>query len=472
MPGSQSPSYFSPQSERSFWFWLVGIGLLALGLRLVPLVANWQQPNVFFNSDSHGYHWLAVNLLAGHGYCWEEQPPYLANVYRPPGYPLVLAALYALTGPKVQGAILLQVLAGAATAFLTGFWVRLLLRDPRLALTAAAVLAVDPISIYYDNMLLTEAFTALFVVLCLILGTLYLQSARPGLLLAAGAVLALGIMFHPLLLLAPFVLLALPLVTKVTRQWRHLGLASLAVVLALAPAVGWTWRNYLVADFAGISCVSSVNLLKYKAAGVLAELNGTSREIERDRLTQQIEETLPDGVTRGRRWRAWQEQGVAILRQHPGVYAWVHFKGMLVELLAPDRSHFLRFVYSNPEMEAGGGTAWAQFALRAVLALQGLLLLLQAMGLGRLLFRPWLMLGVLFPVCYVLLMTGGPEASPRFRVISMPCLSLCAALGWQLVRRWIDRFAWRSPRETINPQVCSPVLTRPGLPPRQRLTIP
>src|SRR5262249_53412732 len=141
MAGSLSISHPPLPPAPSFWRWLVIIGLLGFGLRFLPLAANWQQSAVFFNSDSHGYHWLAVNLLAGNGYCWEEHPPYLANVYRPPGYPLLLAGLYAVTGPQVQGGILLQVLAGTATVFLTGLWVQLLWRDARLALTAAVLLA-------------------------------------------------------------------------------------------------------------------------------------------------------------------------------------------------------------------------------------------------------------------------------------------------------------------------------------------
>ena len=74
MAGSQSPQF------PSFWRWLGCIALLALGIRLVPLLASWQQPTVFLNGDSHGYHRLAVNLLAGNGYCWEERPPYMPNV--------------------------------------------------------------------------------------------------------------------------------------------------------------------------------------------------------------------------------------------------------------------------------------------------------------------------------------------------------------------------------------------------------
>jgi len=316
--------------------WLALIVAVGVLLRLAPLVKNWDHPTIFMDPDSPEYHRIAVNLLAGHGYSWSEQPPFEPNIYRPPGLPCLLAVVYALTGASVPHAILLQALLAGLTIALTYRLARAVGAEARVALTAAAVLAVDPVSIYYSNFLLTESYTALVVVGGALLVMLYRQTGQARHLMGAGALLAVGILIHPVLLLAPFGLLALPLLARATRNLRQLGLAGLAVLIALAPAAAWVARNKVTADYAGISCVAAVNLLKYKAASVEAELNGTTREIERDRLTQVCEASLPPGASNGDRWRAWERKGVAILLAHPGVYAKVHLRGAALEFFGPD----------------------------------------------------------------------------------------------------------------------------------------
>src|SRR5581483_11915495 len=110
-------------------------------------------------------------------------------------------------------------------------------------------------------------------------------------------------------------------------HFKELALGAVALAIALVPAAAWIARNRLVGDFAGISSVTAVNLLKYKAAGVEAELRGTSREVERDRLTAECEALLPPGASMGQRYRLWQQRGVEILLAHPLVYAKLHAKG-------------------------------------------------------------------------------------------------------------------------------------------------
>lgn len=419
---------------------IVGFGLL---LRLLPLLIHGPQLPLFMDFDSWGYHRLAVNLLDGHGYSWEPTPPYTPNIYRPPVLPFALAGTYFLFGVTISPVIVLQALLGTATIVLVFALAQALLRDIRLSLLAAAVQAFDPVAIVYGNLLLTEVYTSFIVLLAALLLVRYTQSGRGGLLIASGALLGAGILVHPILLFLPPLLLFAPLLAARTRHLRSLAPAGLAVLLGLAPAGTWIVRNAVVADYPGISCVAAVNMLRYKAAGVRADLNGTTREIERDRLAIECEALLPADAAPGARFKLWQQRGADILFEHPFVYAKIHLKGCLVELLGPERDNVARLLHGPATIGAEGlVTDDSIAAVRdrspvlnlvrwGALGVQAAFLLAMVLGLARLVHqRQWAVLaGLLLLPAYVLLLSGGPEGSPRFRVIYLPFLSLLSGAG-------------------------------------------
>jgi 4-amino-4-deoxy-L-arabinose transferase-like glycosyltransferase len=435
-------------STRSSAGWLTLILAIGFGLRLLPVLCHGHYPVLFMDSDSWGYHRLASNLLAANGYSWDTQPPYSPNLYRPPGFPLVLLAVYTLFGPSVPAAIAVQALVSTMTVLLTYSLTRALTGQRGLALVAAAALALDPVAIQYSNLLLTETFTAPLIVLVAGCVWSYRGSARPLWLALAGVILAGGILVHPVLLFLPVFLLAAPLLTRKTRTARQFGVALGAVAIALAPASAWIVRNWYVGDFVGISSVTAVNLLKYKAAGVEAELRGTNREVERDRLTKECEAELSPDATPGERFRLWQRRGSGILLAHPLTYAKVHAKGMALELIGPERDHTTRLLYGSAVLDDAGhytdaSTAKArtehtiaalEVARYLILAWQGLLFLGLVVGAWRVArSRPWLLCALLIVPLYVLALSGGPEASPRFRVLYLPVFALFTAFGAQVV---------------------------------------
>jgi 4-amino-4-deoxy-L-arabinose transferase-like glycosyltransferase len=440
MDGAPSTSY------RSTLGWLSLILAVAFGLRLLPVLCHGASPVLFMDPDSREYHRIASNLLAGNGYSWDTQPPYTPNFYRVPGFPVFLLGVYALTGPSIPAAIAVQAVVSTATVLLTFFMARALTGRRGIALAAAAVQALDPVAVQYSNILLTETFTSPLILLVACCVWKYRGSTRPAWLVAAGAILGMGILVHPVLLFFPLLLPAVPLLTRETRTWQQFGVAVAATTVALVPASGWVVRNWYVGDLCNISTVTAVNLLKYKAAGVEAELRGTDREIERDRLTRECEAELPAGASVGEQCRLWQRRGSAILLAHPLTYARVHARGMALELIGPERDHTTRLLYGKAVLDGKGeytdaSTAAARTrrpvsALEAarylILVWQGLLLAGLAAGtLWAARNRPWMLAALLLVPLYVLALSGGPEASPRFRVIYLPVFSLLTAFGAQ-----------------------------------------
>ena len=94
--------------------WMVVVFLLALAARAY-WVAFANRPPQGLN-DPWMYHALGQQIADGRGY---TMPDGATTAYYPVGYPAVLGALYALLGPNVLAAKMLNAVLGAATVAVT-----------------------------------------------------------------------------------------------------------------------------------------------------------------------------------------------------------------------------------------------------------------------------------------------------------------------------------------------------------------
>src|SRR5690348_3327991 len=70
------------------------IFLLALAVRLAFIALFWMPPE----SDRIWNDAVARNLLAGHGFTASQSEPRIPGVFRTPGYPAFVAAIYYVAG--------------------------------------------------------------------------------------------------------------------------------------------------------------------------------------------------------------------------------------------------------------------------------------------------------------------------------------------------------------------------------------
>jgi 4-amino-4-deoxy-L-arabinose transferase-like glycosyltransferase len=207
----------------------------------------WQQhlpPGARFGfGDSEAYWRLAQTIARGEPY--QMNPD--RRVFRTPGYPMVLAALFRLVGddPAVMWARGLNAVLG--TAAVGGvIWLARLLFDQRTALLAGLVAALCPDAVAPSVFVLSEAAFCPLLVGQLLLATWAWQTtggrARHGLALAAGVVAGWATLMRPSwLLFIPFTF-GVALVAGPQRT-RHLQLGVcllLGLVAALSP---WWVRN-------------------------------------------------------------------------------------------------------------------------------------------------------------------------------------------------------------------------------------
>jgi hypothetical protein len=124
-------------------------------------------------------------------------------------------------------------------------------------------------------------------------------------------------------------------------------------------------------------------------------------------------------------------------------------------LIGPERDHTTRLLYGASVLDKEGhysdasvAAARTEHPVRALEATryvifgwQALLLLGLIVGILRVAWtRPALLAVLLIVPIYVLALSGGPEASPRFRVLYLPIFSLLTAVGARTIATY--RVSW------------------------------
>ena len=124
------------RDSQDFLFRLSLIAALALALRVAAVLWIPTQPISDFWSFVH----LAAALVRGDGYAWSPGHP---TAMFAPGYPLLLAGVFTVTGPSFVVTKIVCVVLSVATVVLGGLAARELI-GATAALVAALLLSIDP----------------------------------------------------------------------------------------------------------------------------------------------------------------------------------------------------------------------------------------------------------------------------------------------------------------------------------------
>jgi len=168
--GTGNQRVFHSHSNRAWWG-TAAVVLVAVALRAAALVAFPDN----LHDDRDAYLELGRQLAGGHGYtnAATQQP----TAFRPPLYPLVLAAIFTVGSEQLLGWA--QLAAGVGAVYLTICTARRL-RLGALSLLAGGFVAVDPLLVQYTTYPMTET-------LCTLLAVLLLWLLSPGLIASSAA---------------------------------------------------------------------------------------------------------------------------------------------------------------------------------------------------------------------------------------------------------------------------------------------
>lgn len=241
-----TPSFDRPISGRVLRIGLVAILAVAFVIRLAAAIHYEIPPR----TDSYDYDRIAASVADGDGY-----PPATVfsggpgpSAFRPPAYPYLLGAVYALTGTADKGqrweaGRILQAVLGVAIVGLVAL-IAFQVWGPMMALLASAIAAVYPPLIYAGTSLLTEPLFTAFL-LGGIAAILRYRSDEAGMrwLVVAGLCGGLATLTRTngVVVVIALALGAWTLGPRI--GWRALSRPALVVAVAAAALVPWTIRN-------------------------------------------------------------------------------------------------------------------------------------------------------------------------------------------------------------------------------------
>ncbi len=217
---------------------------VALAVRLTTVALTWDTPLTLDPSD---FSRTAESIAQGHGYPPTNRAPGGGpTAFRPPGYPLFLASVYALAGHaapslgRLAGAFL-----GTLSVSLIGL-IALRLWGKRVGILALCIAAVAPPLVILSTALISEA---LFVpaVLAAVVTALEARRSRRRFrwVVLTGVLVGVASLTRTngLILLLP---LSLAFVATRSRRRPALTSTALFVVAACLTIAPWTVRNWIV----------------------------------------------------------------------------------------------------------------------------------------------------------------------------------------------------------------------------------
>jgi len=214
--------------------WLLSIAALAFLLRLgyAASSGSLRDPQVWETET------IATNLLEHHAFLYEHDGT-TYRAYAEPMYPFIAAAVYLVTGHSRAAMVLLQIVISTITVWLTARLAGTVTADSSAEAFAALLMAIHPGFIRYSSILHPLIFDAFFFVAAAAAILRYRHSPTLRNALVASAVIGLGAMTRPTILL-----FLLPLGWMAWRSgWQR---TAAVVVAALAMMAPWTIRNAVV----------------------------------------------------------------------------------------------------------------------------------------------------------------------------------------------------------------------------------
>jgi|GEM_PF-3082240 len=421
---------FTPGHQGKFM--RIGLWLMltvAFVLRLSAFREVSRAPEGFMVGDGFFYHVLAKNILQGRYQITPENTPdeeygeyeghltkgYIFHIvsldqptnYWSPGYPAMLAIVYAVFGVRPWIASLLGCLLGTSCCFL--LWkIASRIAGPRCALIVASLWAVHPVAVRSSARLETETPALTLLLLLVFLSLLW---RRPDGSLSLGRSLAMGILGGLLFLVRStmalwIVALAVSLLLERTK---HSMITAVALLAAFtATIVPWGFRNQ--------ASLGKFMLLETRSAQVFyGELSGQMRVPHRFAEMK--------GVTESQRWQEMKQMSWELIRSQPRLIwrpAWHNAKTGLFPL----------------------GNHWhAVFYLGDVIMILSVLAGINLLRTSWRKFLPMLLFLFLYFV-FVLLLLKGYES--RFRMMSdWIGLIFAAAFLYQLFDSILKRMNFR-----------------------------
>ena len=250
---------------------LLLILILGFVLRLGLFLQNapWQkdvETNQVLINDATGYHRLAQKIL------FEQD--FQGDMFRTPGYPVIVAAIYGIFGVHPWIVLLIQVFVSTFTLILF-YKIAKYYFNERAALWSTLLFATSAIYILHTDLLYTETFYIVFHLVAIYTFYKFLKEDKLKYIVICGLVTGIAVLIRPSQQFYPF---AFILLSVLYYKFNLKKIAKLSVALLIPCYLvlfPWMLRNYKLDNHWQISTVAKFNMLFYNCALTEAKHSGT-----------------------------------------------------------------------------------------------------------------------------------------------------------------------------------------------------
>ncbi len=302
--------------------------LSAAGVRLL----HWQDKHVEIVGGKtalggvfNRYQKEARRMLDSGGILFPRDPPAVGDarmLVHPPGYSILLAAIYRLGGDPYEWLWLMQIVCDGAAALLV-FLIALELIDWRVALIAAMLVAISPHLAYYSLVLSPDSLAVVPLLIAIHFFIRAYKETRLMFIIAAGALIGLSCWLRAnALLLAPFLAVVTLALFPRGNRLRYAALLLGSAMFVVSPI---TIRNLVVFHhFIPVSIAAGENLVvgigdydpERRFGMPQSDRETRMKDAEwNDRPDYAASLWTPDGIERDRVRFA---RGVDVIRSNPG----------------------------------------------------------------------------------------------------------------------------------------------------------
>ena len=368
--------------------------------RIAAILTVGDSPRL--HGDEGDYVEAALSLARGQGY---------PGSVRAPGFPALLAVVFAVFGESLAAARLAQVPLALATVAMVFDLVRPRWGS-RAAALSAAVVAFHPTLVSYTHFLWTETLVSTLLVACAWTLDRFARSGREGWLAACGA--ATGLLVLSREMFAPLAFAAWGWASAGSDPRARLRRGALLLLPAALLVLPWTWRNH-----AGLGRWVLVSTTRWMpmAQGNLLPADGSWLRPATGADFLDRYRAVPGEVEREELARAVALD--AIRSQQPG---WIAKKLVRTNyLLFLPWSQLGRYAARNWLPERWSPLGWPLFAVEATYYLVA-----SALGIAALWWvpsrglKPLVVVPILFQVAVYVI----ANANHRFRVPMLPLLAV------------------------------------------------
>ena len=189
--------------------------------------------------------------------------------------------------------VLIQIFLSLLSIYLI-YLIGTIIFNKKIGLFTALIFSLDPVSISMNYKILSETLFLFFLILFILLGTLWLRNPMSkSIPFISGVLIALVTLIRPITyFLSPFIMIGIIIWYTTNnysiRKWINQSILFMMPILIIVG--GWQYRNFKYGDNSSLSQIGGLNMLYHRGASVLAESRSITIENARAQLIGDIKE--------------------------------------------------------------------------------------------------------------------------------------------------------------------------------------